>query len=67
MPKITESWEFKTDILTAYDGTEQRICTRKCPRHFLSYDYDAMNQFQSQMLRAQVRVKQDVPYYIPMS
>ena len=56
MPRITESWEFKTDILTAYDGTEQRICTRKYPRHFLSYDYDAMNQFQSQMLRAQVRV-----------
>ena len=66
MPRITESWEFKTDILTAYDGTEQRICTRKYPRHFLSYDYDAMNQFHSQMLRAQVRVKQDIPYYIPM-
>ena len=43
MPRITESWEFKTDILTAYNGTEQRICTRKYPRHFLSYDYDAMH------------------------
>lgn len=66
MSRITESWEYKTDILTSYDGSEQRICIRDTPRHFLSYDYDAMNQYHSQMLRGQIRVKQDVPYYIPM-
>ena len=41
--KITERYEFKTDIITAWDGHEQRIKTRQLPRHFLTYDYSAMN------------------------
>ena len=64
--KITEKFEFKTNILTSYSGYEQRIKTRQYPRHFLTYDYDAMDGFEAQWLRAQARLKQNVPYFIPM-
>lgn len=64
--KITEKFEFKTNILTSYSGYEQRIKTRQYPRHFLTYDYDAMDGFEAQWLRAQARLNQNVPYFIPM-
>ena len=38
--KITETYEFNTNILTSYSGREQRIKTRQYPRHMFSYDYD---------------------------
>ena len=64
--KITETFEFKTSILRAYDGHEQRIRTRQNPRHFLSYDYSAMNSGEAQWLRAQARARQTDVCHVPM-
>ena len=64
--KITEKYQYKTSIITAYNGYEQRISLRDSPRHFLSYDYTAMKSFDAQWLRAVLRMKQSTPLYIPM-
>lgn len=64
--KITEKYEYKTDIITAYDGTEQRLKLRQYPRHYLTYDYTAMNLYQAQYLRGIVRMRQTDMWYIPM-
>lgn len=63
---ITEKYEYKTDIITSYDGHEQRIKTRQEPRRFFSYSYDAMNMYQAQWLRGLGRIRQSDAYYIPM-
>ena len=63
---ITEKYEYKTDIITSYDGHEQRIKTRQEPRRFFSYNYDAMNMYQAQWLRGLGRMRQSDTYYIPM-
>jgi len=63
---ITEKYEYKTDIITSYDGHEQRIKTRQEPRHFLSYDYPAMTCFDAQWLRGLGRMRQTDTYYVPM-
>lgn len=64
--KITEKYEFKTDIIIAYDGTEQRLKLRQYPRHYLTYDYSAMDLYQAQYLRGIVRMRQTDMWYIPM-
>ena len=63
---ITEKYEYKTDIITSYDGHEQRIKTRQEPRRFLSYDYDAMSCYEAQWLRGLGRMRQTDTYYVPM-
>ena len=64
--RITERYSYKTDIITAYDGHEQRIKTRQYPRRTLSYDYDAMAPEEAQWLRAQLRLRQSDTMFIPM-
>lgn len=64
--KITEKLEYKTDIITAYDGSEQRIKTRQHPRHTLSYDYSAMEINHALYLRGLMRMRQSDTYYVPM-
>ena len=64
--RITEKIEYLTDIITAYDGSEQRIKLRQLPRYSYSYDYDAMNEYQAQWLRGQTRMRQSDLWYIPM-
>lgn len=64
--RITEKFEFKTDIITSYDGHEQRIKLRQEPRHYLTFDYTSMDKYQSQWLRALLRYRQDSVVYIPM-
>ena len=63
---ITEKYEYKTDIITSYDGHEQRIKTRQFPRRFLSYDYPAMDCLEAQWLRGLGRMRQSDTWYIPM-
>ena len=63
---ITEKYEYKTDIITSYDGHEQRIKTRQFPRHMLSFDYPAMDCLQAQWLRGLGRIRQSDAWYIPM-
>jgi len=43
---IREGIEFKTDILEAYDGGEQRIRVRKLPRQQFEYKYLLPDQFE---------------------
>ena len=62
---ITETWEYKTDIITSYDGHEQRIKTRVYPRRKISFDYPAMDKLQAQWLRGMARIRQNEAYYIP--
>lgn len=64
--KITEKYEFLTDIITSYDGTEQRIKLRQHPRHYLTYDYSAMDAYEAQYLRAITRIRQTDAWYVPM-
>lgn len=63
---ITERWEYLTDIITSYDGHEKRLKIRQYPRHFLSYEYPAINWMQAQWLRGLGRLRQSDTYYIPM-
>ena len=64
--RITEKIEYLTDIITAYDGHEQRLKLRQKPRYSYSYDYDAMDKYQAQWLRGQTRMRQSDLWYIPM-
>lgn len=64
--KITEKYEYLTDIITSYDGTEQRLKLRQYPRHYLTYDYSAMDLYQAQYLRGIVRMRQTDMWYVPM-
>ena len=64
--RITEKIEYLTDIITAYDGHEQRLKLRQKPRYTYSYDYDAMDAYQAQWLRGQTRMRQSDLWYIPM-
>lgn len=63
---ITEKWEYKTDIITSYNGSEHRLALLQYPRHYVSYDYPAMNCFEAQWLRGLGRMRQSDTYYIPM-
>ncbi|MGM9571738.1 MAG: hypothetical protein ACI3ZR_05895 [bacterium] len=40
---VTKIKEYKTNILTAYDGTEQRICLRNIPRKQIVYKYQIID------------------------
>ena len=64
--KITEKLEYKTDVIVAYDGSEQRIKTRQHPRHLLSYDFSAMQINHALYLRGIMRMRQSDTYYVPM-
>lgn len=63
---ITEKWQYNTLILTSYSGGEQRIKNLQNPRHFVTYDYPAMDCLQAQWMRGVGRLKQTVPFYVPM-
>lgn len=40
---IIERYEWKTDILPSYDGTDQRIALRTRPRRFFTFDFELIN------------------------
>lgn len=64
--RITEKYSFKTDIITAYSGKEQRIMLRREPRRSYSYDYDAMDGIQAQWIRGIGRLRISDAFYVPM-
>lgn len=63
---ISETLEFKTQIHTAWDKTEQRMALRTYPRRSVSYDYYGMTAAQSQYLRALSYAKQNEKIEIPL-
>lgn len=48
---ISERLSFLTQVHTAWDGTEQRLCLRRLPRVGVSYDFSGMDAAQSAYLR----------------
>jgi len=63
---IVETLEYKTQIHTAWDNTEQRAAIRTYPRRAISYDYYGMTPAQSQYLRALSYAKQNEQIEIPL-
>lgn len=45
---VNETWEFLTDIMTAYDSTEQRISLRRNPRRNMEFSVDIIDLRQRQ-------------------
>lgn len=64
--KITEKYEFLTQILTSYDGSEQRNALRVEPRHYITYDYYGVTVWESQWLRMLMLGSQANTMYIPL-
>lgn len=64
--KITEKFEYLTNIITSYDGHEQRVRLRNKPRHYLTYDYSAMCMYDAHVLRGMLRMNQMDSWYLPM-
>lgn len=62
---IVERFEFKTQIHTAYDGTEQRAALREEPRRFFSFNYISVDTWQSQYLRMLIISRQNNTFKIP--
>lgn len=63
---INVSMSFLTDIITSYDGHEQRFKLRQTPRSTYSFTYDAMTQYDAQWLRSIIRIPKTEQYYVPM-
>lgn len=64
--QIIEKIQFKTDIITSYNGTEQRIGLRSVPRRYFSYKYDSMFNWESQYLRMLNSNQQNNAIYLPI-
>ena len=64
--KITEKYEYLTDIITSFGNKEQRIRLREKPRHTYSFDYSAMTLWDGQWLRAMMRTKINDVHLVPM-
>ena len=63
---INASISFLTDIITSYDGHEQRLKVRQSPRLSYSFTYDAMTKFDAQWLKSIIRIPKTDIYYVPM-
>ena len=64
--KITEKFEYLTDIITSFGNKEQRIKLRQRPRHTYSFDYSAMSMWDAQWIRAMMRTKVNDIHLVPM-
>lgn len=63
---ISEKISFLTNILTAWDGSEQRQALRREPRRYVSYDYTGMDAEQSERLRALIYHAQSTAISFPL-
>lgn len=62
---ITDSYEWLTDVMTAYDGTEQRVQLRKFPRQILEYEAVALDAQRLKMMN-EARVWQSRKWAVPI-
>jgi len=64
---VTERWNFLTDIITAYDGSEQRASLRRYPRIDQEFKVEIINERQRReqynLLQKNITVQALVPMY----
>lgn len=64
---VRETWEFKTTILSSWNGTEQRMCLRRYPRVKQEFTVEIVNMRQRReqynVLRKNISVQSLVPMY----
>lgn len=64
---VTERWNFLTDIITAYDGSEQRASLRRYPRIDQEFNVEIINDRQRReqynLLRKNITVQALIPMY----
>ncbi len=64
---VRETWEFSTDVLTAYDGSEQRISLRTSPRRDMDFtvaiEDSAARRQQYALLMENLNVPTSIPAY----
>lgn len=64
---VNETWEYLTEVLTAYDGTEQRISLRRNPRRNMEFSVEIIDlkqrQEQYELLFKNIGVQAIIPAY----
>ncbi len=64
---VQEAWEYKTDIITNYKGSEQRISLRRYPRYEQNFEVEIIDMRQRKeqydILRRNIAVQSLVPLY----
>lgn len=61
-----QSYEWQTDLLRTYDGTEQRISVRPVPRHRLEYEVILPSELEIRRMRAQLFQSLGTPILVPL-
>ncbi len=62
---LTEAWEFQTNIITSFDGTEQRKGKRQEPRRELTMNYTLTTQSAAANYQAIVSSRLNRAMYLP--
>lgn len=62
---VTEKFEWMTDVLPNYDGTEQRISTRNRPRRTLSLSFQSLTEDERRSIEAFMFQAATIDMFIP--
>ena len=63
---IIERLEFKTDVLLAYDGSEQRIALRQTPRRYFEFGFLVPTLIERQKLEAAISANGSQAWDLPL-
>ena len=63
---IIERLEFKTDVLLAYDGSEQRIALRQTPRRYFEFGFLVPTLLERQKLEAAISANGSQSWDLPL-
>lgn len=63
---IIERLEFKTDVLLAYDGSEQRIALRQTPRRYFEFGFLVSTLIERQKLEAAISANGSQSWDLPL-
>jgi len=64
--KVTEKLDFKTNIITARNGLEQRLSYRKHPRQAFVYKYEFADEHINMVLRNNIEAQAGSAYLVPV-
>lgn len=62
---MSETWTFQTNIITSFDGSEQRLGQRQNARRAMKINLSLMNQRQSADYQAIMQSRQNKPVLLP--